>query len=122
MIRRLIWLLVLAGCGSMVSAAPEPGRHASPACLYASDAYSEGAFVCVQKSLMLKCTAEGSRVSWKVVEDNDINDRCTAPTVQHASPEPRVRPHRHRSVVRRSRPLIDSPAKCFVFNGMQYCE
>lgn len=122
MIRRSIWVLVLASSLGVASAAPEPGPAASPVCLYASRAYSEGAFVCVQKSLMLKCTADGSRMSWKVVADKDISDRCTAPTVQQASPEPRSRPHRHHYVMRRIRPPAENSAKCFVFNGMQYCE
>lgn len=122
MIRRLIWVLVLASCLGVVSAAPEPGPTADPICLYASKAYSEGAFVCVQKSLVLTCTADGRRMSWKVVADNDISDHCTAPTVQQASPEPRIRPPRRHYVMRRSRPPVENPGKCFVFNGMQYCE
>lgn len=121
---RRYWIGIFAGasCLATASAAPEPGPNASPVCLYESKAYSEGAFVCVQKSLILTCTAEGPRMSWKLVPDKDINDRCTAPTVQHASPEPHVRPHRHHYMVRRTHPLAASPAKCFVFNGREYCE
>jgi hypothetical protein len=122
MVRRLIWVPVLASCLGVASAAPEPRPNASAVCLYDSKAYSEGAFVCVQKSLMLKCTADGPHLLWKVVPDEDISDRCTAPTVQHTPPEPRAHPHRRRHTVRNRRPLIDDPAKCFVFNGVQYCE
>jgi hypothetical protein len=103
-------------------AAPEPKPAASPVCLYESKAYSEGAFVCVQKSLMLTCTADGARVSWKPVADKDINDRCTAPTVQHARPEQRHRFHRRHFVVRRAFPFVENPAKCFLFNAREYCE
>jgi hypothetical protein len=122
MMRRLMGVLAVAGCLDPAWAAPEPKPNASPVCLYESKAYSEGAFVCVQKSLMLTCTADGARVSWKPVADKDINDRCTAPTVQHAPPE--LRPHHHRRhfVVRRIHPLVDNPAKCFIFNGVRYCE
>ena len=122
MTRPLIWLIACGSCLGVASAAPEPRPNASPVCLYESKAFSEGAFVCVQKSLMMACTADGGRMSWKVVADKDITDRCTAPTVQHASPEPRVYPRWHHYVMRRSRPPVESPAKCFVFNGVQYCE
>lgn len=119
--RYWIGIFAAASCLATASAAPERGPNASPVCLYESKAYSEGAFVCVQKSLMQTCTADGGRMSWKPVSDKEINDRCIAPTVQHI-PEPRVRPHRHHYVVRRIHPLAASPAKCFVFNGREYCE
>jgi len=123
--RRLIRLLALGSClGSVwnaASAAPEPKPQASPVCLYESKAYSEGAFVCVQKSLMLACTAEGDRVSWKPVPDRDTNDRCVAPTVHHEPEQSRPRSHRRHFVVRRAFPFVENP-KCFVFNGREYCE
>ena len=122
MMRRLIWVLVCASCLGVASAAPETKSNAGPVCLYESKAYSEGAFVCVQKSLMLTCVADGARVLWKSVPDRDINDRCTAPTVQHYSPERRFHVPRHRYVVRRTHPLAANPAKCFAFNGKEYCE
>jgi hypothetical protein len=61
-------------------------------------------------------------VSWKPVADKDINDRCTVPTVQHAPPQPRAHHHRRHFVVRRAFPFVENPAKCFVFNGREYCE
>lgn len=122
MMRRLIWMFVCAGSFSPATAASEAKPDASPVCLYESKTYSEGAFVCVQKSLILTCTADGGHVSWKPVADKDINDRCTVPTVQHYPPEPRYHFHRRHFVVRRVHPLAENPAKCFVFNGKQYCE
>jgi hypothetical protein len=116
-----IGMLVFADCLGTAWAAPEAKPDASPVCLYESKAYSEGAFVCVQKSLMLTCTADGPRVSWKAVADKDINDRCTAPTVQHTPPEPRRHVRRRHFVVARIHPLFDG-SKCFLFNGRQYCE
>ena len=124
-------LILLLACGSWLGAvwstalgsawaAPEPKPNAGPVCLYESKAYSEGAFVCVQKSLMLTCTADGDRVSWKPVADKDINERCTAPTVQHRPEQPRPRIHR-RHFVHRAFPFVENP-KCFVFNGREYCE
>jgi hypothetical protein len=121
MMRRSIWGLVLASCMATASAAPESKAN-DPVCLYQSKAYSEGAFVCVQKSLALTCTADGGRMSWKPVADKDISDRCMVPTVQHVAPEPRFHAHRHHYVGRRIHPLVDNRAKCFFFNGRDYCE
>ena len=121
--RCLVWIIVGAGClgAAAASAAPEVQSNAGPVCLYESRAYSEGAFVCVQKSLMLTCVADGARTVWKPVPDRDMNDRCIAPTVRHL-PEPRFRAPRHHYVVRRLHPLAANPAKCFTFNGKEYCE
>jgi hypothetical protein len=118
--RRWITIIVGTGCLTTASAAPEPKPSAGPVCLYESKTYSEGAFVCVQKSLMLTCVAEGARMTWKPASDKDINDRCTTPMV--LAPEPRVRPHWHRHPARLSHPVVENPAKCFIFNGVQYCE
>jgi Protein of unknown function (DUF1496) len=122
MIRRSIWVFVYANSLSVALAAPEPKSSAAPVCLYESKAYSEGAFVCVEKSLMLTCVSNGDGVLWKPVPDKDINDRCTAPTVRHDPPQPRLHAHRHHYVVRRFHPMVANPAKCFVFNGREYCE
>jgi hypothetical protein len=118
------WISIVVGasCLAAASAAPGPKPDAGPVCLYESKAYSEGAFVCVQKSLMLTCVAEGAQMSWRPAPDKDINDRCTAPAVRHVAPEPRIHPHWHRYPVRLSHPLVENPAKCFIFNGVQYCE
>jgi Protein of unknown function (DUF1496) len=121
MTRRWIWIPVAASCLATASAAPEPKPNAGPVCLYESRTYSEGAFVCVQKSLMLTCMADGARVSWKPVTDKDINDRCTTPAMQHVAPEPRLHAHRRHYVARRIPSLFDG-SKCFVFNGREYCE
>ena len=121
MMRSLIWILLCGGCLGVASAAPETKPNAGPVCLFESKAYSEGAFVCAQKSLMLTCTADGAHVSWKPVADKDINDRCTAPAVQHYAEPPRPRIYRHHFVVRRVPPQV-YPPKCFVFNGREYCE
>jgi hypothetical protein len=124
MMRRLILLLAcgicLGGAWSAAWAAPDPKPNASPVCLYESKTYSEGAFVCVQKSLMLTCTADGDRVSWKPVADKDINDRCTGPTA-HYYPERTHPPIHRRHFVHRAFPYVENP-KCFVFNGREYCE
>ncbi len=121
MIRRLVWVLVCMGCSTAAWAAPE-AQAGGPVCLYESKAYSEGAYVCVQKSLMLTCATDGPRAVWKPVVDKDVNDRCTAPMTLHYPAQPLVRSHRRHLVVHKLRPVADFSAKCFAFNGRQYCE
>jgi uncharacterized protein DUF1496 len=122
MVRGLIGTLVGLACLGMASAAAEQRAGFGPVCLYGSKTYSEGAFVCVQKSLMLVCSAEEARMSWKPVPEKDLNDRCTAPTVPHYPAEPRVHNYRRHPLFRRIHRPIEGSAKCFVFNGRQYCE
>jgi Protein of unknown function (DUF1496) len=97
-----------------------PLHAADSVCLYQSRSYSEGAFICVQKSLMQACTSEGSRLVWRIVADKDIGDRCVTPI-------PTIEARRR--IVRRTRvarqvvaPTEPISAKCFVFNGKRYCE
>jgi Protein of unknown function (DUF1496) len=97
-----------------------PLHAADSVCLYQSRSYSEGAFICVQKSLMQACTSEGSRLVWRIVADKDIGDRCVTPI-------PAIEARRR--IVRRTRvarqvvaPTEPISAKCFVFNGKRYCE
>jgi hypothetical protein len=112
-------LLLLSGC-AMTLAMAGPLHAADSVCLYQSRSYSEGAFICVQKSLMQTCTADGARLVWRVVADTDIGNRCVTPI---PSVEPRKR------IVRRTRiarqivaPIQPNSVKCFVFNGKRYCE
>lgn len=93
----------------------------APLCVYDSKDYSDGAFICVQKSLMLNCSADGTKATWKIVDDKDINARCIAPIARTA--ESMLRPRYRRTAMRP--PVFraaDPNAKCFHFNGKRYCE
>ncbi|MBI3701645.1 MAG: DUF1496 domain-containing protein [Afipia sp.] len=92
-----------------------------PVCIYDSKNYSDGAYICAQKSMMLTCAVDGNKATWKIVTDKDINDRCISPIARTNISEPRVR-RRHyiRPVAARISP--DPNAKCFHFNGKRYCE
>ena len=82
MFRHCIWIFVYVCCSGAVAAAPlrsELKVTAGPACLYNSKSFSDGAYICVQKSLMLNCSFDGTQATWKIVADRDINERCTAP-------------------------------------------
>jgi hypothetical protein len=118
MIRRSLLVLLLCCAGGVrcpVFAA------AGPACLYESKSYSDGALVCVQKSLMLKCTADGPGASWQTVTDTDLSGHCQAATAAVYAPPSRHFRHWH-AVSYRHEPVREPAAKCFGFNGRQYCE
>src|SRR5215510_5706863 len=95
-----------------------PLHAADSVCLYQSRSYSEGAFICVQRSLMQTCASDGA---WRVVIDKELSDRCVAPLTS-AAPHRRI-VHRAR-VIRQTAavPAAPASAKCFVFNGKRYCE
>src|SRR5882724_7362603 len=116
MIRHSVWAVAFLCCSQLIAAEP---LRAEPACLYASKSYSDGAFVCVQKALMLSCSSDGARATWKIVADKDLSQRCVVPTtVAYAPPRPQAR----RIIRARMNTAAGSAAKCFHFNGKQYCE
>jgi Protein of unknown function (DUF1496) len=120
MIQHRVSALILLCCGGVLVC---PGLAAAePACLYESRSYSTGAYICVQKSLMLNCTNNGERAEWKLVADRELSERCVAPTALTASAVPRrhVRPRFARRHV--IEPAKEVSAKCFSFNGKSYCE
>ena len=119
MIRHLGWIFMCIGCLGAAAAAPEKADP-RPICIYNSRSFSDGAYICVQKSLMLTCASEGSHATWKPVLDNDLNERCTMPMA--LGYPPRTHPLRRHAIVRKDHPVAEGPAKCFTFNGNQYCE
>jgi hypothetical protein len=117
MIRPYFWTFVFLGCSGPVAAEP-----LQSSCLYDSKSYSDGAYICVQKSLMLTCAFDGSHGAWKIVADRDISERCVSPIA--LSVPPMAHPHAHRMHMIHHRTNFggESSAKCFSFNGRQYCE
>jgi hypothetical protein len=120
MTRHFFWTIICMCWSVAVLAAPEQKAGAGPVCLYESKAYSDGAYICVQKSLMLVCASDGANAAWKPAIDKDINDRCTVPMTLYYPEEPRL--HRRHAMVRKVHPVAETSAKCFTFNGRQYCE
>jgi hypothetical protein len=99
----------------------EPTTPAGAACLYRSKSYSDGAFICVQKRLMLNCSSDGMRATWKVVADTDLAARCVAPAVAGYSPA-QYRHTRRKYATRHETGAKQVSARCFTFHGKQYCE
>lgn len=75
-------------------AASADSKSAAPACTYSSKTYGDGAFVCVQKSLMLKCAVDQDKAAWVVVADKDLSDKCQAPAARGTIYQQRARWHR----------------------------
>jgi hypothetical protein len=121
MIRHLVWIFVCLCCSGAM-AAPEQKVSVGPACLYDSKSFSDGAYVCVQKSLMQVCTSDGTRAMWKAVADKDLNERCIAPMTLNYPPKPPPHGHRRHLVLHRIHPVAERSTNCFTFNGRQYCE
>src|SRR5689334_14585672 len=83
--------LFVALCApAMAQSSPEPKPAAAPAapaspvaltCVYNSKTYSDGAYVCVNKNLVLMCSADSTKAIWNVATDKDANDKCARPAV-----------------------------------------
>lgn len=101
-------------------ASAQSSAVSAPVCVYDSRTYSDGAYICAQKSMMLTCLTDGAKATWKIVTEKEINERCIAPIVRANITEPRVRRRQYvRPVAIRP---ADPNAKCFHFNGKRYCE
>jgi hypothetical protein len=125
MVRRGFHILWLCGAG-LISSPIWAAAESAPTCLYQSRSFSDGALLCVQKSLMLKCNADGGNASWNTVADNDLSGRCQTSTAFVGAPAPRRivgrhSPYRHVSLHAHD-PAHQVTGKCFSFNGRSYCE
>lgn len=107
------WVPLLLTLAIISLAGPASAR--SPACMYASRSYSDGAVVCVQKLLMMMCQADRVRPTWTVVTEKEMTDRCVTSTASF---------QRHLSlrVNYRSRNVSVGGSRCFNFDGRLYCE
>jgi hypothetical protein len=116
-----IFLAVLSASLWTTTAWAQSAPAASPVCVYESRSYSDGALICIYRTLMLSCSSDGAKASWKPVTDQKLASVCEASSARPRVVEaPRAR-HRHglRHPVRVN---AERSAKCFVFNGKQYCE
>jgi hypothetical protein len=121
MIRHYFWTCIFLSCSGLAAAQPMQSS-AGPACLYDSRSYSNGAYICVQKSLMLTCSSDGTRSTWKIVTDKDISERCVSPIALSVPPLLHKHAHRMHMIRHRINSGGESSPKCFSFNGKQYCE
>ena len=117
---RRLFPAALVVCLWPAAASAQAASAAAPVCVYDSRSYSDGALICVNRALMLSCSLEGGRASWKPVTDQKLADVCEA---SRTRPRVTEAPRRHRHGIRHPvRTNADQSPKCFVFNGKQYCE
>lgn len=116
---RSLALLAIGVAGFAAPAAAQ--EQSSPVCLYASKSYSEGAYLCAQRELMLVCTVEAGRATWKPVADKTIGGRCIGDIVRPEIERPRPYRRRHVHHISVTAPP-ETSSKCFQFNGKRYCE
>ena len=123
-------------CGpAMAQSSPEPKpaapeqkpAAAAPApvvltCVYNSKTYSDGAYVCVNKNLMLSCTADSNKAVWNVATDKDAHDKC-ARTAVHLTKAQRRAIWQRNNIRRQITPATNPAPFCFGFDdGPLYCE
>ena len=74
---RVAIIVVAALTSAAVARAQAPAPPVpAPVCIYQSESYSEGAYLCIRKGLMLGCTAGAGRVNWTVVADRELSNLC----------------------------------------------
>jgi hypothetical protein len=113
---RLTSGLLIACVLALPGTADAQQASAAPTCIYESHAYSEGADVCIARSLMQTCMSEGGRLIWKTVTDPAIGGLCAS------RQRSRWSGLRHRVTHHAARAPAPTSAKCFHFNGKTYCE
>lgn len=94
----------------------------APVCTYQSETYSDGAYVCAQRSLMQQCAVSGTSATWKIVTDKDLNKLCLGPIVRRETSRRVAKLRIHRRAATAASAVVDPNAKCFQFNGKRYCE
>jgi hypothetical protein len=117
----MIRTFVVAACFACVGATAALAQSA-PACIYENKSYSDGALICIYRSLMLSCSQDGAKASWKQVADPRLASVCEASSARPRMVEAPPRLHRRHGLRHPVRVQADRSAKCFVFNNKQYCE
>lgn len=115
-------LMFVAGERAQAQAPSVPAS--TPVCIYESESYSDGAYLCIRKGLMLGCASNAGKVNWSVVADRDLSRLCGDDGTRLA---PRQRyTQRRRPVEAAAAPQVSAAppvsGKCFSFNGKSYCE
>lgn len=113
--------LSVATAAMMLAAPATTHAQAAPSvCTYQSETYSDGAYVCAQRSLMQQCAISGTSATWKIVTDKDLNKLCLGPIVRRETSRRVAKLRIHRRAATAA--VVDPNAKCFQFNGKRYCE
>ncbi len=115
--------ILFAGTAAHAQAVQASG---SQVCTYQSETYSDGAFVCAQRSLMQQCSVSGTSATWKIVTDKELGKLCIGPIARRETSRRTARLHNrlNRRAAAAATTVTDpqTSAKCFQFNGKRYCE
>src|ERR1700709_834304 len=72
---RLVAALML-GAGQRAQAQAPSVPASAPVCIYESESYSDGAYLCIRKGLMLGCATTAGKANWSVVADRELSRHC----------------------------------------------
>ena len=122
---RFLTHLIFAGVTGLMILPAVAQAQGGAVCTYQSETYSDGAYVCAQRSLMQQCSVSGTNATWKIVTDKELGKLCVGPVARRETSRRTARLH-HRLNRRAAAAatVVDPPtsAKCFQFNGKRYCE
>lgn len=127
------WFLVALAAPALAQSSSEQKPAAASAapvaltCAYNSKTYSDGAYVCVNKNLVLMCSADSTKAVWNVATDKDASDKCARPAVHrpavHLTKAQRRAIWQRNNIRRQITRPTGSPPFCFgVDDGPLYCE
>ena len=116
-------LMLVAGERAQAQAPSVPAS--APVCIYESESYSDGAYLCIRKGLMLGCASNAGKANWSVVADRELSRHCSGDDRTRLAPRQRYA-QRRRPVEAAAAPQVSAApqgsGKCFSFNGKSYCE
>lgn len=112
---------MVLGTPATTHAQAAPSQTA-PVCIYQSETYSNGAYVCAQRALMQQCSVSGGSANWTIVTDEKLGKLCLAPVARRDSARRVAKLRLHRRAAAAATAVVDPQAKCFNFNGKRYCE
>lgn len=101
--------------------APAEVKPAAVMCVYNSRNYSEGASVCVQKSVMQTCTVDGTKAMWVTVTDEKLSSRCTT-SGPRLNKYQRAAISSRRNIAREISPPTGGSLSCIHTGGLRFCD
>jgi hypothetical protein len=122
--------LFLAGLVAALASGNCAAEQAGASCMYNGRPYSEGAVICIQRSVMQSCTFDGTHAVWRTLTDTGLGDRCLGPATTAYAPQRHL--HRRHVAQYQASPIavstrlvgtrLGSGGRCFDFAGKRYCE
>jgi len=119
--------LILTGLAAALALASGncAAEQTGASCMYDGRPYSEGAVICIQRSVMQSCTLDGTHAVWRTLTDPGLGDRCLGRATTAYAPQRHL--HRRHVAQYQGSPFavstrLGSGGRCFDFAGKRYCE